>query len=114
MQRLHSGPEVWDVRAHGPDGWSFTSPDRHASVIVSCADFGAGEIVHASVARDTPPSYADLVALHRAVWGDTGYSYQMFVPTKYHVNIHPNCLHLWGRLDGQPIAELPVLTEGTV
>lgn len=62
--------------------------------------------VHASISHtDQMPTYADLVMLHHAVWGTTGYAYQVFVPEEFHVNIHANALHLWGLLDGSP--ELP-------
>ena len=29
-----------------------------------------------------------------------GWAYQVFAPPWAHINIHPNALHLWGRLDG--------------
>ena len=46
------------------------------------------------------PSYADLVAMHHAVWGKHGYAFQVFPPAHKHVNIHERVLHLWGRADG--------------
>lgn len=62
--------------------------------------------VHASWAGPgRVPNYEEMLLLHRAVWGEDGYSYQMQVPTSSHVNIHPNALHLWGRMDG--LALLP-------
>jgi hypothetical protein len=64
----------------------------------------ATEILHASVAfTDSDPTYADLVVLHRAVFGRRRYSYQCFTPEATHVNIHEHALHLWGRADGQPM-----------
>lgn len=72
-------------------------------------DWGdGGPWVHASISyHDTAymPTYADLAQLHRAVWGDTGHAYQVFVPPAEHINIRPNVLHLWGRMDG--LSELP-------
>lgn len=60
---------------------------------------GADEWLHASIAReDRMPSYADLVALHKAVFG-ARYAYQVFAPPSAHVNIHEHALHLWGRVD---------------
>lgn len=56
--------------------------------------------VHASISRvDGVPEYADLTRLHQAVYGN-GWAYQVFAPPADHVNIHPNALHLFGRLDG--------------
>lgn len=89
----------------GPDGWAYRAVSvdgRQRSIIISCAEHDGVAWVHASIAGDTLPSYADLVELHRAVFGD-GYAYQCFVPASAHVNIHPNALHLWGRLDGKPV-----------
>jgi hypothetical protein len=86
----------------GPDGWSFTGADR--TIIVTCApQIDGNEWVHASIAAaDQPPGYAELKALHAAVFG-AGYAYQCFVPATQHVNIHEHALHLWGRLDGRAV-----------
>jgi hypothetical protein len=62
------------------------------------------EWVHASMNRvERMPDYDDLVKLHRSVWGRNGWSYQYFVPESKHVNLKAHALHLWGRLDGQPV-----------
>ena len=116
--RRRLGRDVWGApQPFGPDGWKFvTTGGGGGSVIVSCADHGDGvEIVHASMSMHSGiPDYNTLTRLHRAVWGDDGYAYQQFVPARFHVNIAPHALHLFGRLDGQPIAGLPVLTGGTL
>jgi len=77
-------------------GWSF----ERCSVIVSTHFEGETPWLHASIARDHMPAYADLVMLHRAVY--PGFAYQVFAPPSSHVNIHPYALHLWGRADGEP------------
>lgn len=73
--------------------------DRRSSVIISVARFEDGEEwVHASIAHDDRvPSYEELVALHKAMGG--GWAVQVFAPPADHISIHPNALHLWGRLD---------------
>jgi hypothetical protein len=92
-------PHPW-----GPDGWSMTARDHQASVIVSCADHGGVEWVHASIAHTSAlPTYDDLTRLRTAVWGATGWAYQVFAPPSSHVNIHEHALHLWGRLDGHRV-----------
>jgi hypothetical protein len=92
----------------GPDGWMFTSEYPKRSFIITAAERDAVEWLHASVAAtDETPTYRDLKYLHAAVFGD-GYAYQVFAPAAVHVNIHEHALHLFGRLDGQP-----VLTEFT-
>lgn len=91
----------WMVPEPFGDGWRIVRKDRRASVIVTAGRFDGEEWIHASIARsDRMPDYADLVALHAAVWGTWGHSFQAFVPPTEHVNIHPNALHLWGRADG--------------
>jgi hypothetical protein len=85
----------------GPDGWTFRRKDGAASLIVTCADWDGVEWLHASIApNDHLPAYGDLVDLHDVVWRGRGYAFQVFAPQTHHVNIHPNALHLWGRLDG--------------
>jgi hypothetical protein len=97
---------------HGPDGWRFDHETKMRSIIVTCAPLlDDNEWVHASMTgiNDVPP-YADLVVLHRAVFGD-GWAYLPFAPPAEHVNICGNALHLFGRLDGKPA--LPDFTLGT-
>jgi hypothetical protein len=100
--------ELGPILPHGPAGFKFGLYRRQGrklhlvgSVIVSQSDMPGepGEWLHASIARqDRMPSYADLVALHKAVFG-ARYAYQVFAPPSAHVNIHPTALHLWGRVD---------------
>jgi hypothetical protein len=101
-------------RPFGEDGWTFdnitfTPTKMHGRIIVTCSEFTsigepAGEWwVHASISwRERMPTYYELTDLHKAVWPN-GYAYQVFAPPSDHVNIHPNALHLWGRLDGKPL-----------
>jgi hypothetical protein len=76
--------------------------DRSASVIVTTARQDDGlDWTHASLARDDRlPRYDELVMLRSAVWGSTGWAFQVFAPPSAHVNIHHHALHLWGRADG--------------
>lgn len=96
----------------GPDGWRFVHSSGRRSCIVTCApDDDGTEWLHASITGDgAVPSYEDLKAVHRAVFG-AGWSYQVFTPPADHVNIHPHALHLFGRLDGSPA--LPDFTRGS-
>jgi hypothetical protein len=94
----------------GPAGVSVaitTADGRRGSVVVSDAEYPEYDdqwIMHASVSfPDSDPTYADLVTLHRAVFGRKRYAYQCFVPESSHVNIHEHALHLWGRVDGRPM-----------
>jgi hypothetical protein len=116
--------EVGPVLAHDPAGFKFGLYRRQGrkmhcvgSVIVSQSDWPGepGEWLHASIAReDRMPSYADLAALHKAVFG-ARYAYQVFAPPAAHVNIHPRALHLWGRVDDGDGRILPAFgATGTI
>lgn len=107
VRRSMGGRDLWyPPTPHGPDGWRLTSraglPFR--SVLVSCANFEGVEWIHASIAcEERLPNYSEMYDLHRGVWGDDGYSYEIHPPKDQHVNIHQNALHLWGRADGKPV-----------
>lgn len=105
--RKRLGRDNWaPPGAFGQDGFLYDRKDGEARVIVTYGPTvpGAGNWVHASISRpDDVPTYADLMHLHRAVWGTEGWSYQVFAPEDDHVNIHHFALHLWGRLDGSPV-----------
>jgi hypothetical protein len=88
---------------YGVDGWMMRRYDRTGSLLVSTSTYPDTPFLwtHASIAyNDHLPTYKDLVQLHRAVWGDTGWAYQVFTPTADHIDIHEHALHLFGRADG--------------
>jgi hypothetical protein len=88
------GLAIYQKRGHGPRILT-------GSVLVSQADWedGSGEWLHASIDRmHRMPSYEDLRALHKAVFGSR-YAYQIFAPPQRHVNLNKYVLHLWGRVD---------------
>lgn len=95
----------------GPTSVVFTRSDGARTVIVTSSPIeGAADDtvwLHASIAvqpdGERTPDYYELVDLHRAVWGDSGWAIQVFVPPAAHINIRANALHLWGRLDGQRV-----------
>lgn len=100
---------------YGEDSWIIQG--LHRRVIVSVDNYSEPGVpwAHASVSYADEwrvPSYSDLKQMHAAVFGD-GHAYQCFVPPGEHVNIRANVLHLYGRLDGQPV--LPNFgREGTI
>lgn len=91
---------------HGPAGFALIVSDRigEGSVIVSQAEHAGAEWLHASIAwANHMPSYDDLVTLKAAAFGRRRWAYQVFAPAEHHVNLHNYALHLWGRVDGQPV-----------
>ncbi len=108
--RREFGRKLWlPPVPYGDDGWRMVARDHTASVLVSTSPSHVDpddhrEWTHASLARsDKMPDYYDLVQLHRAVWGETGWAYQCFAPVADHVNLREHCLHLWGLADGSPV-----------
>lgn len=108
------GRKTWTVpQPFGEDGWSIDRFDGTARALVTSHEEDDGVTwLHASLSHhDTDPTYAELQLLHHAVWGRTGWAYQVFAPSEAHVDIHTHALHLWGRQDGQPgiACEVPLL-----
>jgi len=105
--RRYLGRKSWGPPVpYGPDGWKLLAhvDGFVCSIVVSTAYYDGAEWTHAS--RTGPgrvPTYAEMVSLHHAVWGDEGYSYQVQAPAAQHVNFHEHALHLWGRADGRPV-----------
>ena len=65
------------------------------TILASC---GEPEIPweHVSVSRqDRTPSWAEMDRVKRLFWDDDETVMQLHVPRSKHVNLHPNCLHLW-------------------
>lgn len=102
------GRNEWGAPRPFGTGWQFAHAvdPGNGSVIVTVWDLEDDGVawLHASISRGKQmPSYDDLRDLHRAVWGETGYAYEIHAPADQHVNIHPNARHLWGRVDGKPV-----------
>jgi hypothetical protein len=102
--RAALGRTVWlPPRRYGTDGWLLDRRDGTGRAIVTAwTEDDGSDWAHASISRvGQLPTWPELGALHRAVWGTTGWAYQVFAPADQHVNIAEYALHLWGRLDGQ-------------
>lgn len=67
--------------------------------------------LHVSLSRKSKlPSYDDIKIVKSVFIGDNNEAIQVFPKQENHVNIHPNCLHLWHCLEGSP---LPDFTNGS-
>lgn len=80
-------------------------------VLSICPEFyDSNTWVHVSISRrGKEPSYQDLVYLKRHWLGDNLKAIMVLPEKERHVNIHPNCLHLYCCLDGDV---LPDFTMG--
>ena len=55
---------------------------------------------HVSVSReDRCPTWAEMDKIKRMFWNNDEAVIQLHVPRSQHVNVHPNCLHLWRPID---------------
>jgi hypothetical protein len=78
----------------------FENRKTGARFAASAGTFDGVAYIHSSVSRAKEmPSYADLCELKEAIFGPHRYAAMVMPPKTFHVNIHPNCLHLWGPLD---------------
>jgi hypothetical protein len=61
---------------------------------------------HVSFSRGkTIPSYEDCTFIKQTFFGAERWAIQIFPEQKNHVSFHPNCLHLWHCLEGNPLPE---------
>jgi hypothetical protein len=67
--------------------------DQKPLVVVASANAGWD---HISVSREKRvPNWHEMSHIHRLFFRDDEVAMQLHVPSSVHVNIHPNCLHLW-------------------
>ena len=61
---------------------------------------------HVSFSRSKSiPSYEDCAFIKQTFFGAQRWAIQVFPAQKNHVSFHPNCLHLWHCLEGNPLPE---------
>lgn len=103
-------PKMWKMCMESCDGAAFERWDG-LFVIVSEAQELDGRIWrHVSASRKTrPPTFDELSEVKRLFIGEKREAYQVFPPKVRHVNIHPNCLHLWSCDEGPA---LPTFDRG--
>lgn len=103
-------PPGWRKVKDSNDGAAYRGP-KGLTVILSVAKELDGFLwLHVSVAhRDRLPTYEELKLAKALFIGREKQAIQVFAPESKHVNLHPNCLHLWHCLNGQP---LPDFTRG--
>lgn len=91
-------------------GYGWTTTDG-MSIIYSISVYSGKAWMHVSCARrNRLPSWEDLQHIKDVLIGKEKQALQVLPPQAKHVNIHPNCLHLWHCIDGDGI---PDFTRGT-
>lgn len=104
-------PPQWRLVARGGDGAAYKRVDGLAVITSASRERDGKRWLHVSLSRaKRVPSYEDLAHVKRVFVGEDRFAVQVFAPRAQHVNLHPNCLHLWCCLDGHP---LPDFSQGT-
>jgi hypothetical protein len=91
---------------YGDPYGAFEIPHKETGVVLHCIA-NSGEIAqkvmgdnhawdHVSVSTTRKiPNWLQMTYIKSLFWEDTETVMQLHVPISNHVNIHPNCLHLW-------------------
>ncbi len=104
-------PPGWALVEGRCDGGAWVNSKRGLIVIASIAKEQDGKYwMHLSMShKRRVPTYEELVYLKRHWAGDERKCIMVLPEKSKHINIHPNCLHLFCCLDGDP---LPDFTQG--
>ena len=82
------------------------SPATGASLKCIASSDGGWDHVSISLPNRTP-NWREMELVKRTFFGADETVMQLHVPLKDHINIHPNCLHLWRPNDGREIPRPP-------
>lgn len=104
-------PPGWRLIEQRIDGEMFHNIKKNLVVISSIGKELDGKTwQHVSVShKKRVPNYNEMNYVKRFFIGEDEYAISIWPPKDKHVNIHPNCLHLWHCLDEYP---LPDFTHG--
>lgn len=94
-------PRTWQQQRFGPCGFVYELANGMTVIESDGGETAHGEWLHVSASfPDRMPSWDDLGMLKRILIGPDADAIIVLPKQRQYVNIHPNCLHLWHRLDG--------------
>jgi hypothetical protein len=107
-----SCPKGWEIIGRWGDGFAVREKDGKLRVLVDCEFKSDGNPwLHVSYSKKYwVPSHEDTCKVKQAFFGNR-YAYAVFPPAENYVNIHPNCLHLWGLMNTENGQVLPEFSE---
>jgi hypothetical protein len=97
-------PVGWKLLRMDAVGYGYAAEYWDGMSVIITADYeqDGRPWLHVSFARRSKmPTYADMVRVKEVFVGDGRECYMVFPAKENHVNIHPNCLHLWCCLDAE-------------
>jgi len=104
-------PPKWkEIRSAFPGQVTYMRKSGLAVIITASEKLDGRMWKHVSMSRQrSVPDYRDMCEVKEIFIGRDKKAIQVFPPESEHVNIHPNCLHLWHCMTEDP---LPDFTEG--
>lgn len=106
-------PNGWIKLAQRPDGIFYEYRTGLRALVSVAREKDGRDWVHLSLSRpNRMPTYEDMCLVKDLFIGENELAIQVFVPKDRHVNLHPNCLHLWHCLDGDPVPDFSRLVKG--
>lgn len=95
-------PSGWEIVEPWGGGYALREKNGGLRVLIDWETKADGcAWVHISVSRRSwTPTHEDMARVKDAFLGPQRYAYAVWVPAELHVNIHPHCLHLWHKLEG--------------
>jgi hypothetical protein len=106
MEFTISAPTNWNLIRREESGVHFLTPFGLSVIVSVCRENDGKNWLHLSCAyNDRLPSWRDLVYVKESIIGLEKEAIQVIPAKSKHVNIHPNCLHLFHCLDGNPLPD---------
>jgi hypothetical protein len=82
----------------------FDLPSPATGAKLRCIASSDGGWDHVSVSLpNRTPNWREMELVKRTFFRDDETAMQLHVPVEKHINLHPNCLHLWKPNDGREI-----------
>jgi len=101
--RGHAAHNVYGWDGDGTCGcFTMTSPTDHQPLVIVASSEGGWDHVSVSC-KNRCPNWIEMDYVKRSFFRDDETAMQLHVPPSAHINVHPNCLHLWAPNDGTKI-----------
>lgn len=111
IRRNKAIEKVWpDVTTVFGGGGAIQIGEWHGSVIWGTNEKGWEHVSVAPYDISITPSWEDMCKVKEVFWEDEDFVIQVHPPKSLHINLMPNCLHLWRPLDSTLLEGLSKVT----